>query len=456
MDLRVCLACRELVARRCGAAKGALVRYTFEEVQRLVHARSPGVVRSSVRRLSRAGFLHWTDAAITFLHTPLLETAAVEVGVSPNRLVPVPRRTLRFLAAGTTRSLAATMLGTLLRCAFYQRGVCSWTGACKAGWLAEVFGIDERSVKRARARLHHLGWLSTESIPQWRLNRFGGRFRVHPGWKPATESTRPMTPRSPLDTARMSPPESDQQPLRACTHQELAPNDAAGVRAARRKQPSLRDIAPVDLRRRDRLLALHAQACMLGLAEPGEAGRLRFAALAARARRVGTVNPCGLLAWMLRGQRWSHITLEDEDRARRWLAPTPGRGPSAAAHPDTPVHVAAALHAVLPGFLRADAGPPARVAAWRSAGLPLLAVVDDLQVEDGRHEDRDNVRDERHDDTDPDHEHELRDCTRLARGRAGPSPASRRMHWRLTMPYGRESRGEGRGPSGHAVGAALR
>jgi hypothetical protein len=357
VDLRVWLACHELVARRCGTPKGAPVRYTLAEVQRLVRARSPGAVRSSLRRLSHAGFLHWTDAAITFPHTPDSNAAGVRaVGASPNRLVPVPRRTLRFLAAGTTRSVAATMLGTLLRCAFYRRGVCSWTGACKAGWLAEVFGIDVRSVKRARARLHSLGWLCSETIPQWRLNRFGGRFRVHPEWKPAQAGVRPMAPRTPRCDVRMSPPESDQQPLRACTHQKPAGSEAAGVRDGHRTPPSLRDIAPLDLRRRDRLLGLYAQACGLGLAEVGEAGRLRFVALAARARRVGTVNPCGLFVWMLRGQRWSRIALEDEDRARHWLAATPHRRAISPARPDTPIHVALALDATLPGLLRAGRG----------------------------------------------------------------------------------------------------
>lgn len=321
LDLRVWLACQELVARRCGAPKGTPVKYTPAEARALVRANSDGAVLAAVRRLTAAGLLHWSGEGITFPSGDVPECH----GLSPHRLVPVPRRTLRFLAAGTTHSLTATMLGTLLRCAFYRRGVCSWTGACKASWVAEVFGLDERSVKRARAMLQQLGWLSTEAVPQWRLNRFGGMFRVYPDWHHPESNTRELSPPPHAKAPRLSPPESDQEPLRAYIHQEPAPSGPAGARGPLTKPPSLRDITPEDLQRRDRLLALHAEACRVGLAEPGEAGRLRFASLVARARRVATSNPGGMLAWLLREGRWNFITNHDEDRARAWLG-EPGHG----------------------------------------------------------------------------------------------------------------------------------
>lgn len=320
LDLRAWLACHELVAKRCGAQKGTPVRYTREEVRHLVRAATQREVDISLIRLYAAGFLHWSGAAIAFPNS----TPATPAGVSPDRLVPVPRRTLRFLAAGTTRSLTVTMLGTLLRCAFYRRGVCSWAGACKASWVAQVFGVDERSVKRARGRLQGLGWLSAEPVAQWRLNRYGGMFCVNPDWDGTEQTSRGMSPPPPQETPRLSPPESDQEPLREYNHQEPAAGGMAGVCGSVPSSPTLHDITPEDLRRRGRLLALHEEACRVGLAEPGEAGRLRFASLAARARRVATGNPGGMLAWLLREQRWNFITHEDEDRARRWLA-EPGR-----------------------------------------------------------------------------------------------------------------------------------
>ena len=63
-------------------------------------------------------------------------------------------------------------------------------------------------------------------------------------------------------------------------------------------------------------MELHAQACARGLADPSEAGRLRFIALAVHARRYATRNAPGLFAWLLRERKWGFITQEDEDLAR--------------------------------------------------------------------------------------------------------------------------------------------
>jgi hypothetical protein len=76
---------------------------------------------------------------------------------------------------------------------------------------------------------------------------------------------------------------------------------------------------------------------------------LRFASLAARARRVATRNAGGMLAWLLRERCWNFITLEDEDRARRWLA-GPNRETSRPRSPSgrkTPMPVAAVVRSVL-------------------------------------------------------------------------------------------------------------
>jgi hypothetical protein len=214
------------------------------------------------------------------------------------------------------------MLGLLLRCVFCRDGLCTRVGTCKANWLAQTFGIDERSAKRARAYLTELGWLETLNTPQWRLNRWGGVFRVNLDWNDRGTPPPRLTPPQPDLTARLSPPESHNQPLRVYNNQKPPSGREPGVqeRSTPVPAPSLGNIQTEDLRRRDRLLALHAQACGLGLAEAGDAGTLRFASLAARARRVATRNAGGMLAWLLRERRWNFITLEDEDRARRWLA----------------------------------------------------------------------------------------------------------------------------------------
>jgi hypothetical protein len=74
-----------------------------------------------------------------------------------------------------------------------------------------------------------------------------------------------------------------------------------------------------DLRRHGRhtgrLLELHGQARTAGLIGPSENDRLRFVAAAEHARVIGTRNPCGLFARLVRGGLYHYVTQDDEDAA---------------------------------------------------------------------------------------------------------------------------------------------
>lgn len=317
-DLRVWLACHELVARRQGAYMRRPMADRLSELASLLGATSVSRVRSSTRRLIRAGLLHWTDAGISFPR-PSLSGKALP---SPKRLVPIPRPLLRHLAKGVSRGTLATTLGLLLRCVFYHRGRCTNEGTCKARWIAETFGLDERSIKRARAHLLSVRWISSCPTSQWRLNRWGGVFRVNLDWKPTPPRTPRLSPPQLRFAPRLSPPESHKHPLREYNHQKPAGRGPAGALREGVKEPcepTLRNVERLDLLNRERTLALHQQACARGLAERSEAGRLRFVGLAMHARRCGTRNPGGLLTWLLQGRKWEFIMQIDEDQAREYL-----------------------------------------------------------------------------------------------------------------------------------------
>ena len=64
----------------------------------------------------------------------------------------IPRRILRFLAHGARPAMIATALGILLRCLSRRRAGFDGRGRVKAAWIARVFGVDPRRVKRPRAR----------------------------------------------------------------------------------------------------------------------------------------------------------------------------------------------------------------------------------------------------------------------------------------------------------------
>jgi hypothetical protein len=97
---------------------------------------------------------------------------------------------------------------------------------------------------------------------------------------------------------------------------------------------------PEDLKDTGRLLELYEQAVEQGLVTASEHDRLRFVAAAEHARVIGTKNPCGLFARLVRGGLLHFVTYDDEVaasvRLRRHLyggmpEPTPPQRVSVAA-----------------------------------------------------------------------------------------------------------------------------
>jgi hypothetical protein len=78
-------------------------------------------------------------------------------------------------------------------------------------------------------------------------------------------------------------------------------------------------VEAVDLEDMSRLLKLFEQAVERGLLSGSERDRLRLVSAAEHARRVGTRNACGLFVRMLRGDRWSYVSVESESRANARL-----------------------------------------------------------------------------------------------------------------------------------------
>lgn len=345
-DLRVALACYVAVAARCRMPRGESPSFTHAEL-----ARTCGVgersIRSSLARLKRSGLLSWSDTSIVFAESPdALASddlagffAMMESIPNRKRLVPVPRRTLRFLTSGATPTLIATVIGHLLRCLYYwpDEG-CRSHGSCKASWIAETFGVSLRGVKASRKELLSLGWLIRNDAPQWRLNRGGLSVEINLAWSlppceslpshgspPASPAASEFAPPPVPTCTAFAPPESNkklsfgefknQKPAFSgqppAGEQTGICNSSEGEGA----KPTLRDVTTADLRDTARLLELHAQAIDAGLIGPSEREQLRFVAAAEHARHVATTNPPGLFMQVIRSKLWSYITQDDENRA---------------------------------------------------------------------------------------------------------------------------------------------
>src|SRR5262249_4655958 len=127
-DVRVWLAAHELAARRCRTGKGCKPAYRAEEFGKLMERGGGRSFAASLRRLETFKLLLLGNSALTF---PKPESRPRQ----DRRLVPVPRRTIRFLARCTKPVVAATVLGHLVRCLFFRSGACHPRGTCKASWV---------------------------------------------------------------------------------------------------------------------------------------------------------------------------------------------------------------------------------------------------------------------------------------------------------------------------------
>ena len=110
--------------------------------------------------------------------------AMLEEVPNPGRRVPVPRRMIRRLAGGLSKARTATVIAHLIRCLFYRKGQgINAIGCCKASWVAEVFGVTERSVYDARKYLiEEFGWLVPGDCAQHVLNRDGLWVTINLAW----------------------------------------------------------------------------------------------------------------------------------------------------------------------------------------------------------------------------------------------------------------------------------
>lgn len=333
--------------------------YRVQELAALVGGRGSETaqdeLRADVKRLAKVGLVkigaHAIDFAVSADQITVEDLSGFwtmfEQMPNRRRTVPVPRRTLRALAAGFSRAVTGVMLAMLIRSLFWHResGTYRVDGRTKGSWIADVFGISRRAVTEARGTLAELGWIEPLNAPQWALNRWGSHDRINPAWAagdaaattdsqpsaavgeggvPAVESASPLGRFQAVSATpclnRFSSLTRDKNTRRlGGTAPDPAGASARSRWGGRKKEqaagtPNIRDIQPRHLKRTEDLLELYRQAIEAGLAKPSEAGRLDFLALAERAKAHGK-RTGALFYWLLREKKTVFITQSDEDAA---------------------------------------------------------------------------------------------------------------------------------------------
>ena len=352
-ELRVWFALFEMKARRCGAKDDQTPEFGIDELRGLVGGEGGEALRECLRRLKAAGLIRTltkesielasTLDELNFDANPVRE--ALDKIPNHDRLVPVPRRVVRLIAGGARRTLIATLIGHMVRCLYYRKGMVHPAGAVKASWVADVFGVSERRVHEQRQHLIELRILLPLDTPQQVLNRYGQWVVWNLDWSPIAQATlptevkpkegragepipsepspppvEPSPPPAEIPPPIVTPIEKTPKPLRELETRKPASGGPAGFsktdREEKTPEPTLRNVQPEDLRDPVRLMTLHGQATTEGAISNSEADRLNFFAAANHARVIGSINPPGLFVRIIRSKLFGFLTQADEDAAR--------------------------------------------------------------------------------------------------------------------------------------------
>jgi len=282
-------------------------------------------VSGALARLESVGLVSFTGSFVVFatssdsLRNVPGELLAMLRNVLSVRRIPIPRPMLRLLARTPVPSLAATVFAYLMRCVSWRGSELHVNGSCTVRFVSERFGMDARSVKRARAELRRIGWLEAARFPDGacvegpNLAWLGSTANLRSTPEPACTV---LSPSATKQDTKMSPLAICTQ-LRTGKDQQLREPSMAGIQDGEEgtRLPRLSDVQRRDLSSADRLAALFEEAGSRGLIGRSEADRLRFFAAAARASRLACRNPGGFFAAIVRRGLWHVINQADEDLA---------------------------------------------------------------------------------------------------------------------------------------------
>jgi hypothetical protein len=334
--VRIAFACLEMSAIREAAIKskpkwkkkkGEFNEYRRQEISELTGLNLRAIGKG-LSQLNAASVLKFNAKQIQFANTP--QTEATELTEllccrrGARRLIPVPRRAIRFVAGETSSTLARVMIaywvrGLSLRRISPQIGA---RGTVKANWIADIFQLSLRSVRYAQAKLRSSGWIGKDTgSKQWKLNRDGAYFEINVQWKiskavPVVNFAPPVTRKC----IAIAPPIENKFTPSELKNQSTALK--AGVLKPKKEmrvtKPSIYRIFQTDLFDKGRIEMLFLQAVQLGWARQCEADRLKFFGAAIRARQAAG-DPERIFAGIVRKRLWKHVTSRQENEARLWL-----------------------------------------------------------------------------------------------------------------------------------------
>lgn len=275
------------------------------------------------------------------------------VSSEKGKLVPVPRRLIRFLAKCEKRSTILVLLTYIERGLSLDKNKIKSAGTAKASLIASQTGLTVRSVRNARAELLKLEIITPDTTKyQRKLNKDGAYFTINLSWNEKKEAGRvihrarerrdpqqsrrecavdnslqPKQQISPLPTknsVQISPPHRDKISSKEFRNQKTqsTASNTSGVFTKREGEgkvilpPMIRNVQRIDLEQFSRCKSLYQQACERKLIKHSESNYLNFVAAAVRAKSSKDGDPAKIFMGIIKNNLWMNITQEQEDRAR--------------------------------------------------------------------------------------------------------------------------------------------
>lgn len=304
----------------------------------------------SARELSRLTNLPLRAASATLKKILSSDFNSKESG----KLIPVPRRLIRFLAKCEKRSTLLVLLSYIERGLSLDKGKIKCAGTLKASLIATKTGLTIRSVRSARSELLNLGILTPDTTKyQRKLNRDGAYFTINLLWnesknrcqvinrKGSVETSNDLeAEKVPVDNSRPLAAQISLPPPKNCTkfslpyRNKISSNEfrnqktqskasnSSGVFSKREGEgrvllpPTIKNVQRIDLEQFSRCKALYTQACEAKLIKNSEASYLNFVAAAVRAKSAKYGDPAKIFMGILKKNLWMNITQDQEERAR--------------------------------------------------------------------------------------------------------------------------------------------
>lgn len=243
-----------------------------------------------------------------------------------SRAMRMPRRLMRLIMKSRARPLrAAVIFGILLRIMPVKR-YGRYKGCLTTALLVDVSGFNESRIKHERASLVREGCFERLDTP-FRVRQQHGYWYALPHEIPVFSGPKITTKRQssalPQQTNQQPPIKEPAPSFGIETNQHLPKNPGASRSIV---TPETAEVATwscmteKDLEEPGRRSALYGAARQKGVIGAAPADRLTFYSAMARARRLGSINPCGMFRRIVETPAY-HVYIADcdEDRARAWL-----------------------------------------------------------------------------------------------------------------------------------------